>query len=114
MRPGTACADAPVLADGCADWLLRRIPDGFALLVFGAAPPAAALPAGADLRVLSIGDDVVDAEGLAAARYDGRPGTAYLIRPDRHVAARWRALDPGALAAALARAGGLVRHEAIA
>jgi 3-(3-hydroxy-phenyl)propionate hydroxylase len=64
--------------------------------------------------VLSIGDDVGDPEGHVAARYDGRPGTAYLIRPDRHVAARWRGVDAGRLAAALARAGGPVRSEAIA
>ncbi|MCA3178554.1 MAG: FAD-dependent oxidoreductase [Burkholderiales bacterium] len=112
MRPGTACADAPVHADGRDDWLLHRLSDGFTLMVFGAKPPAAALPAGAELSVLSIGDDVVDVEGLVGERYDGRPGTAYLIRPDRHVAARWRVVDRSKLAAALARARGAVPSEA--
>ena len=37
-------------------------------------------------------------------RYDGRPGTTYLIRPDQHVAARWRRLDVPALERALERA----------
>jgi len=45
-----------------------------------------------------------DREGLAAARYDGRPGTCYLIRPDQHVCARWRVFDVRNVEAALARA----------
>jgi 3-(3-hydroxy-phenyl)propionate hydroxylase len=37
-------------------------------------------------------------------RYDGQPGTVYLIRPDQHVAARWRRFDAAAVRAALQRA----------
>jgi hypothetical protein len=29
-----------------------------------------------------------------ADRCDGQPGTTYLIRPDQHVAPRWRDFDP--------------------
>ena len=67
------------------------------------------------LRALSIGDPGVrecnestlaDAEGWAAQRYDAQPGTAYLIRPDQHVCARWRHLDSAHVRAALARATG--------
>ena len=36
-------------------------------------------------------------------RYDGQPGTVYLIRPDQHVAARWRGFDVGKVRAALRR-----------
>ncbi len=57
-------------------------------------------------RLLHEGSDWHDAEGLAAQRYDARPGTVYLIRPDQHVAARWRTFDAAAVAAALARASG--------
>ena len=47
---------------------------------------------------------IEDAQGLVAQRYDARPGTCYLIRPDQHVCARWRQLDRDRVRAALARA----------
>ena len=47
---------------------------------------------------------MVDHQGLAAQRFDALPGTAYLLRPDQHVAGRWRALTDGVVSAALARA----------
>jgi 3-(3-hydroxy-phenyl)propionate hydroxylase len=47
---------------------------------------------------------IVDAQGLMAKRYDARPGTTYLLRPDQHVVARWRSLTDSAVQAALARA----------
>jgi 3-(3-hydroxy-phenyl)propionate hydroxylase len=43
-----------------------------------------------------------DLKGRVAERYDARPGTAYLVRPDQHVAARWRAFDPARVRRALA------------
>ena len=49
---------------------------------------------------------LVDAERLLAARYDAKPGTTYLFRPDQHVCARWRAFDEASLRAAIARATG--------
>ena len=50
---------------------------------------------------------LVAASGHLAARYAGRRGVTYLIRPDSHVAARFHAFDPAALSEALARATGL-------
>ena len=49
---------------------------------------------------------IVDTQGLVTKRYDARPGTTYLLRPDQHVVARWRTLDSAKLQVALARALG--------
>lgn len=103
MAPGRPCADAPVEIAGKPGWLLNQLGNGFTLLCFGAAPPPLEVD-GVTVEPLAAGRDFGDAQGLAAERYDGRPGTAYLIRPDQHVAARWRRFDEGKLRAALDRA----------
>lgn len=117
MLPGAPMDDAPVTVDGQPGWLLRALAaggaPGFTLLVFGDVPPPAPptdLPLPLSVRrVLPPGapagpGDLVDAQGLARRRYDGHPGTVYLLRPDHHVAARWRAVAPGAVRAAMRRA----------
>jgi len=109
MRPGTNCADAPIERDGKPAWLLDMLGDRFTLLCFGEPPadPGAvdALAVGAIRpRLLCEGRDFRDSEGLLAARYDAKPGTCYLIRPDQYVAARWRGFDAGKVRAALTRA----------
>ena len=52
------------------------------------------------------GDGLSDSAGLVGARYDAEPGTAYLLRPDGYVAARFRKPTRAALDTALARATG--------
>ncbi len=74
--PGRAAPDVP-LGDG---WLVDRLGRGVVVLAFDARIDA---PSGA--TVVDMGGD-----GLAWQRYDARPGTVYLVRPDRYVAARWR------------------------
>jgi 3-(3-hydroxy-phenyl)propionate hydroxylase len=61
-----------------------------------------------DVGVIRIGgpDGLADPQGLAGRRYDAEPGTAYLLRPDGYVAARFRHPTRAALDAALARASG--------
>jgi 3-(3-hydroxy-phenyl)propionate hydroxylase len=61
------------------------------------------------LGVIRVGgkDGLSDPAGLASARYDAEPGTAYLLRPDGYVAARFRHPTRGKLDAALARAAGV-------
>ena len=105
MVPGAVAADASLRRHGTPTWLLHELGPDFTLLAFGEeAPPwAASLP----LRVLCIGaDGLDDGEGTATRRYHGKPGTAYLLRPDQHVCARWRAPSEAGVRSALARATG--------
>ena len=105
LLPGTACADAPVQAQGRNGWLLQHLQGGFTLLAFGDEARAEPVSTGrVTATPLVLGRDLADPQGLVAKRYDGRPGTVYLIRPDQHVAARWRRFDPAAVQAALQRA----------
>lgn len=120
LVPGAPMADGPV--DG-GRWLLDQLGNRFQLLVFADDP--AALPAGvsaaaADLSRAAIPVEtllvtrapgtiggitvLVDVKGVIACRCDARAGTVYLLRPDQHVAARWRSLDLARVRAALARA----------
>lgn len=114
MMPGAPMDDAPVQVNGLDTWLLRQVSNAsheFTLLIFGTnAIELPELPWNVSvLRViqrdgLSNPGDVVDTEGLVARRYDGRSGTVYLLRPDQHVAARWRNFDATALRNALSKA----------
>ena len=101
MLPGTNCADAPIQRNGQDAWLLNQLGQGFVLLSFG---PAAPVTVGSiTASVLQVGKDIIDAQGVLTERYDGKPGTVYLIRPDQHVAARWRQFDRAKVLAALRR-----------
>lgn len=104
MAPGANCADAPVLVGGRQGWLLDQLRGGFTLLVFGDAPAQSLEVGRVEAKVVQVGKDITDTKGVLQARYDGRPGTTYLIRPDQHVAARWRSFDPDRIRAAVARA----------
>jgi len=97
LPPGAAAADAPVTTTAGRDWLLRCLGPDFTLLSFD---PAATAPDG--VALLRVGIELLDHEGLVARRYGA--GTTYLLRPDRHVAARWRRFDRAAVEAALRRA----------
>jgi 3-(3-hydroxy-phenyl)propionate hydroxylase len=114
MIPGTPAADAPV-SGPAGDWLLGYLGGDFTLLAFGAAVgpfDAAALARDpVPCKVVEVGGEasagataIADVEGLAGRRYDARSGTVYLLRPDQHVCARWRAFDLPAVRAAIARA----------
>ncbi|WP_439112987.1 FAD-dependent oxidoreductase [Hydrogenophaga sp.] len=123
MVPGAPLDDAPVRVAGQGGWLLDQLGNRFVLLAFAdsadqldptvqaqaAALAEAAIPVqvvvitahaggASDMSVLH------DRDGLLAQRLDARPGTCYLVRPDQHVAARWRRFDVAAVRAALARA----------
>jgi 3-(3-hydroxy-phenyl)propionate hydroxylase len=91
QQPGTAAVDAPM--DGA--WLLSRIGPAFTLAFDGEVPGWAC-----DLGIATLSFDGEPAR----SRYDLRPGTAYLFRPDQHVAARWRAPTAAKVRAAITRA----------
>jgi 3-(3-hydroxy-phenyl)propionate hydroxylase len=108
-RPGASMPDAPMAARGARVFLTEafiRQGTQFTMLAFG---NGAAVEAPDGVPAIRIGGEggLVDAEGLAAARYDAEPGTAYLLRPDGYVAARFRHPTRPALDAALVRASGL-------
>lgn len=91
-RPGAVAADPP-LSDG--GHLSDRL-GGIVLLAFGDLPAGLALPD--SVRVLAL-----PAEGTAAEAFGAGPGTAYLVRPDMHVAGRWHRAERNAVEAAVAR-----------
>jgi 3-(3-hydroxy-phenyl)propionate hydroxylase len=110
-RPGASMPDAPLAERGGNSPFLTDAfigqGTGFTLLEFG---NGAAVEAPEGVGTIRVGGDdgFVDAAGLARKRYDAEPGTAYLLRPDGYVAARFRHPTRPALNAALARASGLI------
>jgi 3-(3-hydroxy-phenyl)propionate hydroxylase len=117
VLPGAPCVDAPLAcADASKHWLLELLDGQFTILTFAGdagdlerhraelrnaaidVPMWLVLPAAAQA---SVDEALVDAQGLLQQRYGGAPGVTYLIRPDQHVAARFRSFDASALAQAL-------------
>jgi len=107
------------------DFLLDHLGTGFTGLYFASGPDLSPTVRGLFARLRTIDphfkplvvapeslqqsdvDIIVDASGRIAAAYAADAGSFYLLRPDRHVAARWRTVEPGeaqqALLIALAR-----------
>jgi 3-(3-hydroxy-phenyl)propionate hydroxylase len=108
-RPGTSMPDAPVLtASGEAAFLTDAFVKAgkrFTLLTFGNGSAVDAPDGLGTIRIDGEGG-LVDCEGLATSRYDAAPGSAYLLRPDGYVAARFRHPRRRAIDAALSRACG--------
>ncbi len=133
MVPGAPMDDAPVRLGGQDAWLLDQLGNRFVLMVFAdradtldpswialagelaaGTVPVQTLLVTAHPGAAPSGMTVLhDRDGLVAQRYDARPGTAYLVRPDQHVAARWRRTELGLVRAALARATGQTAAVAV-
>jgi 3-(3-hydroxy-phenyl)propionate hydroxylase len=87
--------------------LLDHAGDGFTLLVFGSVDLG-----DLDTRLKKIdrrfvalrvgaGQAFADADGHIAATYGATLGTTYLLRPDHHIAGRWKLLAPAEIEAAV-------------
>ena len=114
MVPGSTALDAPVqLADGRTSWLLPQLGAGFTLMIYeiefdsefeakAAYLPVSIVPIQAKNSAAksSKSNVLIDRDGLIARRYGMQPGTAYLLRPDQHICARWRQITPAKLQAA--------------
>ena len=119
--PGAPAIDAPVSTPDAPDerrWLINQFGNDFVLLAFDddqtdwqrlQADLTQLTPAVRLIRICQPDNAhndgaVIDQWGLAAFRYDGAPGTGYLIRPDQHIAARWRRCRTPDIRSALDRA----------
>ncbi len=123
MLPGAPMDDAPITHNGQSGWLLDQLGHRFQCLVY--VDDVAQLDAHTLHEVQALAQDavavqpivvsrqpgaikgvnvLVDAQGLFAKRYDAQVGSAWLVRPDQHVVARWRCIKRDAIAAARDRA----------
>jgi 3-(3-hydroxy-phenyl)propionate hydroxylase len=100
VRPGAPALDAPVSVDGVSAWFIDQLASAFTTITLG----------GTHELVFCDGELNIVANALASGewitRYDAQPGTTYLFRPDKHVAARWRVFDETKVRAAIQRALG--------
>ena len=109
MAPGSFCDDAPIKLNGQQAWLLDNVGSDFTGLYFVNDKISDAdqqsinelmqdsIPVVTKIISLDkLNTDpkmMTDSEGLVAERYDTKPNTFYLCRPDQHVTARWRSFD---------------------
>jgi len=115
--PGAPAVDAPVQVAGRNASLLDQLGGRFDLLVFDdnkKTADALEFEFGHSLCVARVAPGrsssahaFADAEGLASRRYDAQSGAVYLLRPDQHVAARWRTPSVAEVRSALQRAQGI-------
>ena len=110
ILPGQPAADAPITIGKKKSWLIDELGIGFCLIAFVREEITAQLVSNflnilcGELKliqkVLVIASRkmkmeggqrlLFDTRGLAFERWAASDGTIYLIRPDHHVAARWR------------------------
>jgi 3-(3-hydroxy-phenyl)propionate hydroxylase len=108
-RPGAHMVDAPLTAaTGEAIYLtdaFKSAGGGFVML-HNRNGAMLDLPGAIGRIDVGAAAPLIDHAGLFAKRYDATPGSAYLLRPDGYVAARFRHPTPAAVEAAVARASG--------
>ena len=108
LAPGSPCLDAPLKRNGADVWLLNQLGGEFALVSFGDKPPLETNDL-VHIHVARPGKgELQDVAGHALRRYG--EGLTYLIRPDQHVAAAFRAPEVAAVRSARDRALGSGRE----
>jgi 3-(3-hydroxy-phenyl)propionate hydroxylase len=124
---GAVAPDGPITIAGQNGWWLSQLGGHFTIAVFcpTALPEPATMQELASLQAHPLGikvvvvlganlankppnglASVVDNDAILAARYDAQHGACYLIRPDQHIAARWRNINKQHLLSAMLRATG--------
>ncbi len=106
--PGNILPECPVTVDGAATHITSLLGACFTVFVFGETgemPPALAAAAASiavrvplEVKAIARADDHT---GQLFPMYGAVPGTAYLVRPDGHVMARWLKAVPDELVAAV-------------
>jgi 3-(3-hydroxy-phenyl)propionate hydroxylase len=112
---GSPCIDAPIQKSGGKTWLLKILGRKYCGLYFCGNHDnlnkttfkhlnkltTAEIP----LHIIIVANNVtfkqnkngftyiIDSEKKVKERYDGKSGTFYLIRPDQHIAARWKSFN---------------------
>jgi len=118
LFPGSPMADAPLIVQGRSCWLLRELDGRFALIyAVGDGNSDTVIHSSTmqqwieleDIKLIAIDlaeqiCEIADAPSVVAQRLDLRPGTMLLIRPDQHLAARFRKVDLAMLKQAHLRA----------
>jgi 3-(3-hydroxy-phenyl)propionate hydroxylase len=126
---GAVAPDGPVTVKGERGWWLAQLDGRFIVAVFCNAqlPEPDALRELATLADHSLGVRVVlvlspalaqkapegiawveDHEMVLTRRYDALESACYLIRPDQHIAARWRSISAAAINESIGRATGAI------
>ncbi len=106
--PGATLAECPLERDGLPAYLTDFLGPRFALLCLAAArpdPDLSGLAVTVAVHWIAPTRDARaqawDKSGELFSLYDARPEAYYLVRPDGHVLARWRALDAASVRAAV-------------
>jgi len=97
MQPGFSVKDCILHKKGEPIYLIDELGNDFTLILFGNFD----FKEKPNLKVINIGSDLEDKDGLFAQRYEIEEGTWLLIRPDHYIAARGKVFNEAIILSAL-------------